>query len=98
MRCRLRTRAIGRRDLGRPGGPDLARRLSRAIRWRLGRAIRGLGSIDPGGVYAVTAPVDPARKLVSVTFADTDPSIRMFDLQPATTGKSQYACTSDGGQ
>jgi poly(3-hydroxybutyrate) depolymerase len=39
---------------------------------------------DPASVYAVTVPVDPTRRLVSVTFADTDPSIRMFDLQPAT--------------
>ena len=39
----------------------------------------------PASVYAVTVPIDPTRKLVSVTFADTDPSIRMFDLQPATT-------------
>jgi poly(hydroxyalkanoate) depolymerase family esterase len=57
----------------------------------------------PASVYAVSAPVDPARKLVSVTFADTDPSIRMFDLQTATTGDNQYSCSSsssgvDGGQ
>jgi hypothetical protein len=41
---------------------------------------------DPASVYAMAVPVDPTRKLVSVTFPDTDPSIRMFDLQPATTG------------
>ena len=40
----------------------------------------------PASVYAITVPVDPNRQLVSVTFPDTDPSIRMFDLQPATTG------------
>jgi poly(hydroxyalkanoate) depolymerase family esterase len=40
---------------------------------------------DPASVYSVTVPVDPSRRLVSVTFADTNPSIRMFDLQPATT-------------
>ena len=40
----------------------------------------------PASVYAITVPVDPTRHLVSVTFADTDPSIRIFDLQPATTG------------
>jgi hypothetical protein len=40
-------------------------------------------------VYAVTVPVDPTRKLVSIKFADTDPSIRMFDLQTATTGNDQ---------
>ena len=39
----------------------------------------------PASAYAVTVPVDPTRQLVSVTFADTDPSIRMFDLQPART-------------
>jgi poly(3-hydroxybutyrate) depolymerase len=41
----------------------------------------------PASVYAVTVPVDPTRQLVSVAFPDTDPSIRMFDLQTATTGK-----------
>jgi hypothetical protein len=40
---------------------------------------------DPASAYSVTVPVDPTRRLASVTFADTDPSIRMFDLQPATT-------------
>jgi poly(hydroxyalkanoate) depolymerase family esterase len=40
----------------------------------------------PASVYAITVPVNPTRRLVSITFADTDPSIRMFDLQPATTG------------
>jgi poly(3-hydroxybutyrate) depolymerase len=40
----------------------------------------------PASVYAVTVPVDPTRKLVSIKFADTDPSIRMFDVQPATIG------------
>jgi hypothetical protein len=39
----------------------------------------------PASVYAITVPVDPSRQLASITFADTDPSIRMFDLQPATT-------------
>ncbi len=43
----------------------------------------------PVSVYAITVPVDPTKRLVSITFADTDPSIRMFDLQPATiTGAS----------
>ena len=41
---------------------------------------------DPASVYAIRVPVDPTRQLVSVTFADTDPSIRMFDLQAARTG------------
>jgi poly(hydroxyalkanoate) depolymerase family esterase len=39
----------------------------------------------PASVYAITVPVDPSRQLASITFADTDPSVRMFDLQPATT-------------
>jgi poly(hydroxyalkanoate) depolymerase family esterase len=38
--------------------------------------------------YAVTVPVDPTRRLVSVTFADTDPSVRMFDLQTAALGNT----------
>jgi poly(hydroxyalkanoate) depolymerase family esterase len=40
----------------------------------------------PASVYAIAVSVDPSRQLASVTFADTDPSIRMFDLQAATTG------------
>jgi hypothetical protein len=40
----------------------------------------------PASAYAVIVPVDPSRRLVSVAFADTDPSIRMFDVQPATIG------------
>ena len=44
---------------------------------------------DPASVYAITVPVDPTRRLTSVTFANTDPSIRMFDLQPATTRQNQ---------
>jgi poly(hydroxyalkanoate) depolymerase family esterase len=43
----------------------------------------------PASVYAITAPVDPTRRLASITFADTDPSIRMFDLQAVTTGNDQ---------
>jgi poly(hydroxyalkanoate) depolymerase family esterase len=43
----------------------------------------------PASVYAITVPVDPTRQLVSVTFADTDPSIRIFDVQPATTGSDR---------
>ena len=43
----------------------------------------------PASAYAITVPVDPTRRLASITFADTDPSIRMFDLQAVTTGKGQ---------
>jgi hypothetical protein len=41
---------------------------------------------EPSSAYAVTVPVDPTRRLVSVTFANTDPSVRMFDLQTAAPG------------
>jgi poly(hydroxyalkanoate) depolymerase family esterase len=37
----------------------------------------------PASVYAITVPVDPTRRLISITFAYTNPSIRMFDLQTA---------------
>ena len=40
----------------------------------------------PASVYAITVPVDPTRRLTSITFADTDPSIRMFDVQAASAG------------
>ena len=43
----------------------------------------------PASVYAIAVPVDPTRRLASITLKDTDPSIRMFDLQPARAGKNR---------
>jgi hypothetical protein len=48
------------------------------------------------GVYAVQVPVDPTRKLVSVTFPGHVYVLRVFDVQPATTGNVTYACTPAG--